>query len=199
MFAALMPTVLTFPTEIKVFLNEHRNGWYSTCSYYWAKTITELLIQLPLPYFYCLFMYWSTKQFGLNQLDEALPWSTVPSRFREFAFICVMASFIAQGKWIIWAAVNCVFATASIRTNRIAIPRHGLSDRSTVHHKLQYLHLRGYNRDAVSISFFFPYFSPLLTTHRCLHRFNFLFSGFFVKIKVAFRPACSFGAILNEN
>lgn len=97
MFAALMPTVLTFPSEIKVFLNEHRNGWYSTCSYYWAKTISELIIQLPLPYLYCLFMYWSTKQFGLNQLDEALPWSTVPSRFREFAFICVMASFIAQG------------------------------------------------------------------------------------------------------
>lgn len=80
-----------------MFLNEHRNGWYSTCSYYWAKTFTEMLIQLPLPYFYCLFMYWSTKQFGLTTLNEALPWSTVPSRFREFAFICIMASFIAQG------------------------------------------------------------------------------------------------------
>lgn len=133
MFASLMPTVLTFPTEIKVrhfgdnsiqkrwlliaiyilvaqvFLNEHRNGWYSTCSYYWAKTITELLIQLPLPYLYCLFMYWSTKQFGLNQLDEALPWSTVPSRFREFAFICVMGSFIAQGNLLIFWMLFFIF------------------------------------------------------------------------------------------
>uniref|UniRef100_T1KQF9 ABC transporter domain-containing protein n=1 Tax=Tetranychus urticae TaxID=32264 RepID=T1KQF9_TETUR len=97
MFAALMPTVLTFPSEIKIFMNEHRNGWYSTASYYMAKTLTEFWIQLILPYLYSLFTYWTTSQIGLNSFIDAIPFTAGSSRFNNFVSISILASYIAQG------------------------------------------------------------------------------------------------------
>ncbi|XP_053204226.1 ATP-binding cassette sub-family G member 1-like [Panonychus citri] len=97
MFAALMPTVLTFPSEIKIFMNEHRNGWYSTASYYMAKTLTEFWIQLILPYLYSLFTYYTTQQIGLNSWVDAIPFATKSSRFNNFVSISILASYIAQG------------------------------------------------------------------------------------------------------
>lgn len=97
MFAALMPTVLTFPAEMKVFLNEHRNGWYSTRSYYWAKNFVELLVQLPLPYVYSLYIYWWTGQLGLSFHSD--------SRFNHFVLITILSSLIAQGVGLMIGAI----------------------------------------------------------------------------------------------
>lgn len=104
MFSSLMPTVLTFPVEMKVFLNEHRNGWYNTRSYYWAKSVVEFIVQLPLPYFYSLWMYLWTQQPGLDSLQDAIPFST-NSRFGQFVTITILSSFIAQGVGFLIGAV----------------------------------------------------------------------------------------------
>lgn len=104
MFSSLMPTVLTFPVEMKVFLNEHRNGWYNTRSYYWAKSVVEFIVQLPLPYFYSLWMYLWTQQPGLDSIYDAIPFST-NSRFGQFVTITILSSFIAQGVGFLIGAV----------------------------------------------------------------------------------------------
>ncbi len=96
MFAALMPTILTFPREVKVFMNEHRNGWYSTGTYYLSKTIAEIPIQLLFPYLYTWLLYAMTNQIGMNKWYYGIPgfWN---HRFGYFVVFTELTAFISQG------------------------------------------------------------------------------------------------------
>ncbi|KAI1307578.1 ATP-binding cassette sub-family G member 1 [Halotydeus destructor] len=104
MFAAIMPTILTFPAEMKVFLNEHRNGWYNTRSYYYAKSFVEFLVQLPIPYVYSLFIYRWTKQPGLESLADMVPFYG-SSRFKTFSGVMLLATYISQGVGFLIGAI----------------------------------------------------------------------------------------------
>ncbi|KAB7507313.1 ATP-binding cassette sub-family G member 1 [Armadillidium nasatum] len=84
MYSSIMPTLLTFPLEMNVFMKEYLNYWYTLKSYYLARTFADIPFQVILPFIYLLLVY-----FLSDQPLEA-------GRFFMFSLITILTSLVAQ-------------------------------------------------------------------------------------------------------
>lgn len=102
MFGAMMPTVLTFPMELSVFIKERANGWYSCGIYYIAKTLADIPFQVIFPAIYGSIIYYMNAQV----------WSLW--RFTMFLWMLILVALTSQSHGMLVSAFFMESATAAV-------------------------------------------------------------------------------------
>ncbi|CAG2182655.1 unnamed protein product, partial [Oppiella nova] len=64
-YLQIVVTPLTFTSDVNIFINEQRNGWYSSGAYYWAKSTVDMfpVILTLLPFIGIMNKYKSITKF----------------------------------------------------------------------------------------------------------------------------------------
>eukprot|EP00108_Taenia_solium_P011211 TsM_000319100 transcript=TsM_000319100 gene=TsM_000319100 len=99
MFSSLMPTVMTFPLEMRVFLTEHLNYWYSVRAYYFAKAFADLPFQANADILLFAIIY---GMIGYFMTDQPLEFN----RFMIFLTMLVLTAFVAQSQGLLIGAAT---------------------------------------------------------------------------------------------
>ncbi|CAG2113237.1 unnamed protein product, partial [Medioppia subpectinata] len=65
-YLQIVITPLTFTSDVNIFINEQRNGWYSSGAYYWAKSTVDIcpVLVTLLPFIGIMNKYKSWSKFG---------------------------------------------------------------------------------------------------------------------------------------
>lgn len=92
-FTSLTPTILTFPTELKIFMKEYHNNYYGTLVYFLATTIVDLPFQVIFPLVYVVIVYPMTCQ------------PMEPYRFGLFSLISCLVSLVSQSVGLLISSV----------------------------------------------------------------------------------------------
>lgn len=93
MYGAMLPTVLTFPLELNVFLKERRNGWYNSRTYYLAKTLADVPMQIVFPVIYGVIIFTMNGQVFST-------W-----RLSMFLIVLILTGLVAQSQGLIVSAL----------------------------------------------------------------------------------------------
>ncbi|KAG8222056.1 hypothetical protein J437_LFUL000500 [Ladona fulva] len=91
-FANSMPTVQTYPIEMPVIVRQYRNGWFSLRTYFIAKSIADIPMQLLSPSLFLVAAYYLTGQ-PLQSDRILMVW-----------MICVAYTAVAQGIGLVFGA-----------------------------------------------------------------------------------------------
>lgn len=114
LFTYLSVTILTFPSDVLVFLNEHRNRWYSTGSYFLSKTAIDLILASFVTYLYCWIAYFRSHQPGFDFWWHGLVLSEVDSRYLFWTLTVMLGVFNSQG-------LAYFFAVLSIKNYKLSV------------------------------------------------------------------------------
>ena len=92
-FSAIMPICIAFPLEVRIFMRERSNAWYSLRSYFLGRTLSELPFQLVMPTMFA----------GSYYILSSQP----PEFWRMANFIgfCVLSTLIGQSFGYVMGAV----------------------------------------------------------------------------------------------
>ncbi|XP_049789514.1 ATP-binding cassette sub-family G member 4 [Schistocerca nitens] len=92
-FSNAVPTVHAFPLEASVFLREHLNNWYCLTSYYFAKLLSDIPLQVLCPTCFVVIAYFMTGQPYDHQ------------RLYMFLLVCMLMTMIAQTLGLVAGAI----------------------------------------------------------------------------------------------
>lgn len=92
-FGSLMPTLLTFPLEMSIFVKETTNSWHGAGMYYLAKSLADLPFQIIFPTIYVCITYFLNGQ----PID--------PVRFSLYLVIMIMTGFLGQSFGLIFGVI----------------------------------------------------------------------------------------------
>ncbi|RWR98509.1 hypothetical protein B4U79_03674, partial [Dinothrombium tinctorium] len=93
MLVSVLSASLSISSDLKLILNEQRNGWYSTESYFFARSIIEMLLQIPQPIVYCTFFGAYSGQFGFDSFQILFSGDL---KFLKFLLIAVISMLATQ-------------------------------------------------------------------------------------------------------
>ncbi|RWS06662.1 ATP-binding cassette sub-family G member 1-like protein [Dinothrombium tinctorium] len=102
LFSAMMPTIISFPLEMLVFVKEKRNNWYGVGSYFFGMMLADTPFQIIFPTMYVMITYYMTGQIRVL-------W-----RFESYLLINILIALISQCQGLIMGAIFMHNMTAAV-------------------------------------------------------------------------------------